>query len=170
MAARESAVEKMWDVGIVEPANSLIGYNIFFGQNEESDGAEAFWQAQGNTTETHSEIVSDCFGVCSHLACWNASFVIVWTGVPMLRTPKLTPNMNFWMMRLLKLRWGGKWQLLERAPRAKILECHLHLLPWSCVLMVCRVLQLQASPSAPIYCLYLLSCINTPHPVPVLVH
>ena len=69
MAARESAVEKMWDVGIVEPANSLIGYNIFFGQNEESEGAEAFWQAQGNTTETHSEIVSDCFGVCSHLAC-----------------------------------------------------------------------------------------------------
>lgn len=61
MAARESAVEKMWDVGIVEPANSLIGYNLFFGQNEESDGVEAFWQAQGNTTETHSEIVSNLF-------------------------------------------------------------------------------------------------------------
>ncbi len=59
--ARESAVEKMWDVGIVEPANSLIGYSLFFGQNEESHGVEAFWQAQGNTTETHSDIVSDLF-------------------------------------------------------------------------------------------------------------
>jgi len=51
-------VEKMWDAGIVEPANSLIAYNLFLGQNEENYGVQAFWQAQGNTTETHSGIVS----------------------------------------------------------------------------------------------------------------
>lgn len=60
------SVEKMWDAGIVEPANSLIAYNLSLGQEEDNYGVQAFWQAQGNTTETQSDID---VGVCSHFAC-----------------------------------------------------------------------------------------------------
>ena len=42
-------MEKVWDAGIVEAANSLIAYKLFLGQNEENYGVQAFWQAQGNT-------------------------------------------------------------------------------------------------------------------------
>ncbi|DBB01487.1 TPA: hypothetical protein ACH3X1_000141 [Trebouxia sp. C0004] len=35
-AAGESSVEKLWDAGIVAPANSLIVYNLFLRQNEET--------------------------------------------------------------------------------------------------------------------------------------
>ena len=54
-AAGESAVERIWDVGIVAPANSLLRYSQYSGEGADVD---ASWQAQGNDTETCSDIVS----------------------------------------------------------------------------------------------------------------
>ncbi len=94
LAARESSVEKMWDAGIVEPANNVIAYNLFLGQNDERYGVQAFWQAQGKTTETHSDtesplcrclllicmlnsIIHNNVNKCAQVACATAQHALV---------------------------------------------------------------------------------------------
>ena len=58
LAAREASVEKVWDLGIVEPTNSLTRYHAKFEQDADADCPEAYWQAQGNMTRTHSDMAS----------------------------------------------------------------------------------------------------------------
>ena len=48
-------MERMWDAGIVEPANSLLRYSQY---SEEGADVDASWQAQGNDTVTCSDMVS----------------------------------------------------------------------------------------------------------------
>ena len=67
-------MEKMWDTSIVEPANNLTAYNLFLGQNEENYGVQAFWQAQGNITEIHADIVSPLCR-CLLLFCMLTSII-----------------------------------------------------------------------------------------------
>ena len=56
-AGWEAAAESIWDIGVLQPANSLISFQSY---SQEADGRAGFsarWQAQSNTTETHSELV-----------------------------------------------------------------------------------------------------------------
>ena len=46
LAGQESSVEELWDVGIVQPANSLIRYNLFLGEDGERCSGFLAWAAQ----------------------------------------------------------------------------------------------------------------------------
>ena len=60
LAAREAAADKVWDASVLEPANSLINFQTYSQGAGDQAGSSARWQAQGNTTETHSELVMSC--------------------------------------------------------------------------------------------------------------
>ena len=63
--AREAALEKIWDDAVVQSTNSLLRYVLY---SEEAGGqavAHAQWQAQGSTTQTHSDLVSSAHS-CLH--------------------------------------------------------------------------------------------------------
>ena len=66
LAAREAAAEKIWDAGVLGPANSLINFHTYNQEVGDQAGSSARWQAQGNTTETHSELVTFCAHLCVH--------------------------------------------------------------------------------------------------------
>lgn len=70
LAAREAAAEKIWDVGVLEPANSLINFQTYNREASDQAGSSARWQAQGNTTETHSEMVTLCAQLCVRDLPW----------------------------------------------------------------------------------------------------
>ncbi len=57
LPAREAAVERLWEPVIVDPTNSLTNYHFYSGENNADCCSYACWQPQGNTTETHSEVV-----------------------------------------------------------------------------------------------------------------
>lgn len=60
LAAQQAAVDKMWDDGVIKPANSLINFETYSREAGDQAGSSARWQAQGNTTETHSQLVMCC--------------------------------------------------------------------------------------------------------------
>ena len=61
MAAREAALDKIWDSTIVESTNSVINFRRCFERlNDGQAGLRAQWHAQGSTTSTHSELVLLC--------------------------------------------------------------------------------------------------------------
>jgi len=60
LAAREAAVDKIWDSVVVESANSLINFRLYSEENDGQAGVSAQWHAQGNTTQTHSDLVMLC--------------------------------------------------------------------------------------------------------------
>lgn len=69
LPAREAAVERLWEPVIVDPTNSLTNYHFYSGENNADRCSYAYWQPQGNTTETHSEIVrteSTVLACCQH--------------------------------------------------------------------------------------------------------
>ncbi len=69
LSAREAAVERLWEPVIVDPTNSLTNYHFYSGENNADRCSYAYWQPQGNTTETHSEIVrteSIVLACCQH--------------------------------------------------------------------------------------------------------
>ncbi len=57
MTAREVAVEEIWDISVVAPTNSVIKFAHHCEKGGEQAGISAQWQAPGNTTQTHSELV-----------------------------------------------------------------------------------------------------------------
>ena len=58
LAAREAAAEAIWAPNVLEPANSLINYEIYSKEGGDQAGSNPpQWQAQGSTTETHPELV-----------------------------------------------------------------------------------------------------------------
>ncbi len=69
LAAREAAVERIWDSAVVEPANSLINFGVHSGENAGHSFASAHWQAQGNSTRTHSDIVMPCSQLSVYAVC-----------------------------------------------------------------------------------------------------
>ncbi len=60
LAAREAAVDKIWDSVVVESANSLINFRLYSEENNGQAGVSAQWHAQGNNTQTHSDLVMLC--------------------------------------------------------------------------------------------------------------
>ncbi len=71
LAAREAAVEKIWDSAVVEPANSLINFELYFEEDDGQAGVSAQWHAQGNNTQTHSDMVMPCAQLSVHAVCCN---------------------------------------------------------------------------------------------------
>ncbi len=69
MAAREVAVERIWDMTVVAPTNSLIKFAHHCEKGGEQTGVSAQWQAQGNTAQTHSELVMPHAKLFLHVVC-----------------------------------------------------------------------------------------------------
>ena len=65
LAAREAAVDKIWDSAVVESANSLVNFSLCFEEDDGQAGVSAQWHAQGNNTQTHSDVVILCAS-CLH--------------------------------------------------------------------------------------------------------
>lgn len=61
LPAQEAAVERLWERGVLESTNSLTNYHFYSGENDTDACVYAYWQAQGSTTQTHSDIVSPSF-------------------------------------------------------------------------------------------------------------
>ncbi|KAL3138695.1 hypothetical protein ABBQ32_006449 [Trebouxia sp. C0010 RCD-2024] len=59
LAAREAAVDKIWDSAVVESANSLVNFSLYFEEDDGQAGVSAQWHAQGNNTQTHSDVTDD---------------------------------------------------------------------------------------------------------------
>ena len=57
LAAPEAAAERIWDNGVLEPANILISFQSYSHEADGRAGSRARWQAQSNTVETHSQQV-----------------------------------------------------------------------------------------------------------------
>ena len=69
LAAREAAVDKIWDSAVVESANSLINFSLYFEEDDGQAGVSAQWHAQGNNTQTHSVVI-----LCA--SCLHARIVL----------------------------------------------------------------------------------------------
>lgn len=65
LATREAAAN-IWDAGVLEPANRLRNFQTYSREAGNQAGSSARWQAQSNTTETHSELVMLCAQLCVH--------------------------------------------------------------------------------------------------------
>ena len=46
LAAREAAAEKIWDAGVLGPANSLINFHTYNQEVGDQAGSSARWQAR----------------------------------------------------------------------------------------------------------------------------
>ena len=57
LAAREAAVQKIWDSAVVDSINSLINFSLYSDETDGQAGVSAQWHAQGNNTQTHSNLV-----------------------------------------------------------------------------------------------------------------
>ncbi|KAL3162451.1 hypothetical protein ABBQ32_010118 [Trebouxia sp. C0010 RCD-2024] len=58
LAAREAAVDKIWDSAVVESANSLVNFSLYFEGDDGQAGVSAQWHAQGSNTQTHSDVAA----------------------------------------------------------------------------------------------------------------
>ena len=65
LAAREAAVDKTWDSAVVESANSLVNFGLYFEEDDGQTRVSAQWHAQGNNTQLHSDVVILCAS-CLH--------------------------------------------------------------------------------------------------------
>ena len=89
LAAREAALDKIWDSAVVESANSLVNFSLYFEEDDGQAGVSEQWHAQGKNTQTHSHVVILC-AVCTHALCRNVLTCYMANCVP--RRPKLLPT------------------------------------------------------------------------------